>query len=262
LKIALDGATRAARGYPAQVKEVATSPMPREHSAMAAHALSAHATSSRRWIPNALTVLRLIIAVAFFALLSVWTYPASDLVVSPRVPVLPYLIAAALFGLAAITDAVDGPLARRWKVVSTFGRVMDPFADKVLVVGAFVMLAGPRFAVDVPGHRDLQVSGVMPWMVVLILGRELLVTSIRAVLESEGKDFSATWSGKAKMVLQACVIPFVLVLLGITEVHRGSWGRWVIDISIWLTVAVTVVSGVPYVTRGIAAFRSPTTPTR
>ncbi len=214
-----------------------------------------NAGSARRWIPNALTVLRLVIAVAFFTLLSVWTYPAADLFVSPREPVWPYLVAALLFILAAITDAVDGPLARRWKVVSVFGRVMDPFADKVLVVGAFVMLAGPKFAVDVPAHRDLQVSGVFPWMVVLILGRELLVTSIRAVLEAEGKDFSATWSGKAKMILQACVIPFILVILGVTTTGRGTWGRWTIDIAVWATVAATVASGVPYVVRGFEAVR-------
>ncbi len=213
---------------------------------------STGSSSARRWIPNALTVLRLVIAVAFFTLLSVWTYPAADLFVSPREPVWPYLVAALLFLLAAITDAVDGPLARRWKVVSLFGRVMDPFADKVLVVGAFVMLAGPKFAVDVPAHRDLQVSGVMPWMVVLILGRELLVTSIRAVLEAEGKDFSATWSGKAKMILQASVIPFILVILGVTTAGRGTWGRWTIDIAVWTTVAVTVISGIPYVLRGFA----------
>jgi CDP-diacylglycerol--glycerol-3-phosphate 3-phosphatidyltransferase len=92
-------------------------------------------------------------------------------------------------------------------------------------------------------------------MVVLILGRELLVTSIRAVLEAEGKDFSATWSGKAKMILQACVIPFILVILGVTTTGRGTWGRWTIDIAVWATVAATVASGFPYVVRGFEAVR-------
>ncbi len=206
----------------------------------------------RRWFPNALTGLRLLIAIAFFILLSVGDYPVRDIMVTPKQPLYRYLGAAVLFGLAALTDALDGPLARRWKVVSKFGRVMDPFADKVLVVGGFVMLAGPTFGLDDATKPHFQVSGVWPWMVVLILGRELLVTSIRAVAEEEGHDFSAEWSGKAKMILQACVIPFILVMLGITEVHRGAWGRRVIDGAVWATLAVTVASGLPYVWRGIA----------
>lgn len=205
----------------------------------------------RRWVPNALTGSRLLFAAAFFVLLSVWNYPARDLVITPRHPVWPYLWAAALFGLAAVTDAIDGPLARRWKTVSKFGRVMDPFADKVLVVGAFIMLAGPTFGIEIPGRPQFQVSGITSWMVVVILGRELLVTSIRSVMEQDGLDFSASASGKAKMVVQACVIPFILVVLGITPVDHGSWGRIVIDIAAWLTVGITILSGIPYVSRAI-----------
>jgi CDP-diacylglycerol--glycerol-3-phosphate 3-phosphatidyltransferase len=209
----------------------------------------------RRAIPNLLTVLRLVIAVAFFVLLATWTYPMRELVVTPRHPVWAYLVAAALFGLAALTDAIDGPLARRWNVVSVFGRVMDPFADKVLVVGAFIMLAGPRFAIEMPGRPYFQVSGVEPWMVVVILGRELLVTSIRAVAEGAGKDFSADWSGKAKMILQACVIPFILVMLGVTEVKIGTPGRLAIDVAVWTTLGITVLSAIPYVARAMRVLR-------
>jgi CDP-diacylglycerol--glycerol-3-phosphate 3-phosphatidyltransferase len=211
--------------------------------------------SYRRWVPNALTGLRLIIAGAFFVLLAGWAYPARDLLVSPKHPVWPYLVEATLFGLAALTDAIDGPLARRWKVVSQFGRVMDPFADKVLVVGAFIMLAGPTFSTDLPDRPDFQVSGVASWMAVVILGRELLVTSIRAVAERAGVDFSADIWGKAKMVLQACVIPFILVMLGVTEVGPGTWGRRTIDGAVWLTVIVTILSGVPYVVRGMRVLK-------
>ncbi len=205
----------------------------------------------KRALPNILTGLRLVIAVAFFVLLGVWTYPTTMLVVKPAHPVLPYLVAAALFGLAALTDAVDGPLARRWNVVSKFGRVMDPFADKILVLGAFVMLAGPNFSYDFEGPKSLQVSGILPWMVVVVLSRELLVTTIRAMLEGEGKDFSASFSGKAKMIVQASAIPVILILLGITSVQQGSWGRIAIDVIAWTTVLVTAASGVPYITRGM-----------
>ncbi len=205
----------------------------------------------RRWLPNALTALRLVIAIIFFILMGTWTQRATDLVVNPVHPVWKYLACAALFGLAALTDAVDGPLARRWNVVSKFGRVMDPFADKVLVLGAFIMLAGPNFSFDTEGPKELQVSGIKTWMVVVMLSRELLVTTIRGLLEAEGKDFSATTSGKAKMIVQACAIPAILLLMGITEVDRGTWGRIAIDVIAWSTVVVTVLSGVPYLTRGM-----------
>jgi CDP-diacylglycerol--glycerol-3-phosphate 3-phosphatidyltransferase len=217
-------------------------------SALASPASPA-ATDFRRWLPNALTVVRLVIALGFFVLLAVWTYPTRELVVRPLHPVWPYLVGAGLFGLAALTDAIDGPLARRWKVVSKFGRVMDPFADKVLVMGAFVMLAGPNFSFDVDGPKNLQVSGVLPWMVVVMLGRELLVTSLRSLLESDGRDFSASATGKIKMILQACAVPAILVLLGITPVQHGTWGRIAIDAIVWTTVIATLASGVPYVLR-------------
>jgi len=210
----------------------------------------------RRRLPNLLTTLRLVIAAAFFILLIVWTYPAhklEDNSISPVRPLWGYLVGAALFGLAALTDAIDGPLARRWKVVSKFGRVMDPFADKILVIGAFVLLAGPAFGVERPGREPFQVSGVHSWMVLLILARELLVTSIRALAEESGIDFSADWSGKTKMIMQATVIPTILVLLGITEIHHATWGRWTIDIAVGTTVAVTVLSAITYVKRGLKA---------
>lgn len=214
-------------------------------------------TGWRAHFPNVLTILRLAIAAAFFVLLSVWQYPARDLVrdINPREPVAPYLVAALLFGLAAVTDAIDGPLARRWKVVSKFGRIMDPFADKVLVIGGLIILAGPQFNALMPDGSDLHVSGIRPWMVVVVLGRELLVTSIRAVLESDGIDFSANWFGKVKMILQACVIPAILLILGITEITKGTWGRITIDTMAWTTVVVTVLSGVPYVVNGYAAMK-------
>lgn len=231
-------------------------PCIRVTSPSASPAIPSPTLGYRAWLPNALTALRLVIAAAFFILLSTWRYPARDLLVTPRDPVLPYLVAAALFGLAALTDAIDGPLARRWKTVTRFGRVMDPFADKVLVVGGFIMLAGPQFSIERPDGTALHASGIAPWMVVVILGRELLVTSIRAVLEQAGVDFSATWSGKAKMIVQATVIPLILVVLGVTEITPGTWGRAVILAGAWTTVVVTVLSGIPYVIRGAAALRA------
>jgi len=205
----------------------------------------AEPTALRRSLPNALTIARIVLAGVFFALLALHR---------PGEPTdTTLLIAAGLFLVAALTDALDGHLARKWRVVSRFGRVMDPFADKVLVLGAFIMLAGPGFAgaprADAP---PLQLTGVEPWMVVVILARELLVTSLRGLVEAEGGDFSASWSGKWKMILQSVAVPLILVLVAITPVGPGSVSRWVIDTTVWLTVAVTALSAIPYLRRAFA----------
>jgi CDP-diacylglycerol--glycerol-3-phosphate 3-phosphatidyltransferase len=198
-------------------------------------------------VPNALTISRLVLAIVFFAALEFYRYAGGDDAGS-----IVLAIALGLFVIAALTDAADGFLARRWQVVSTFGRVMDPVCDKILIVGALIYLAGPRFAIpDDPGR---QVSGVYPWMVVIILLRELLVTSVRAALEKRGVDFSARWSGKLKMILQTVAVPVVLVAIMLDPTAR-DWVRWTRDGFVWATVLATIASGVPYAINAIGAFR-------
>ncbi len=200
-------------------------------------------------MPNAVTLGRLALAVGFFVTLSLIGPPADR-------PAFGLLLAGACFIVAAATDALDGYLARRWGAVTRFGRIMDPFADKILIVGAFVLLAGPQFSAIADGVR-YQATGVEPWMVIVILGRELLVTAIRAVLEAEGKDFSAMRSGKLKMILQACVVPIVLAVLAVVDCAPGTIGRTVIDAAVLLTVAATALSAWPYLVRGFDAFQGP-----
>ena len=205
-------------------------------------------------LPNALTILRLVLAVLFFALISI----RGGLENRGR-PIAPpdwtLLAAVALFVLAALTDALDGHLARRWNAVTPFGRIMDPFADKVLIVGAFIYLAGPGFQLDLGNDLHMQASGVASWMAVVVLGRELLVTSIRGVLEGQGIGFAATWHGKAKMIFQSLCIPLVLTVLAFSDAERGTPERIVIDIVVWATVLLTAWSGMPYITRAVQAFR-------
>jgi CDP-diacylglycerol---glycerol-3-phosphate 3-phosphatidyltransferase len=204
----------------------------------------------RRHIPNALTLGRLALAIAFFAVLTPWRYSASAYL--NRADPDPWLIAAtALFIIAAFTDALDGYLARKWNVVSVFGRIMDPFADKVLVIGAFIYLAGPGFSAG-----DRQVSGVYPWMAATILARELLVTSIRASFESRGVSFAASASGKLKMILQSVCVPLVLVLLNVETDPQSPVLTRVIPILTWSTVLITVWSAFPYIVRAIAMSRT------
>jgi CDP-diacylglycerol---glycerol-3-phosphate 3-phosphatidyltransferase len=204
----------------------------------------------RRQIPNILTLSRLAFAVAFFAVLTPWRYSASAYL--QRADPDPWLLTAmVLFIIAASTDFLDGYLARKWNVVSVFGRIMDPFADKVLVIGAFIYLAGPGFAVG-----DRQVSGVYPWMAAVILARELLITSIRAAFESRGVSFAATTSGKLKMILQSICIPGVLLLLNLETDPRSILITRVIPILTWATTLVTVWSAVPYIVRAVSISRS------
>lgn len=204
----------------------------------------------RKHIPNALTVLRLILSVAFFAVLVIYQYIPGQSVNAWALPV-----AFGLFILAALTDALDGHLARKWQVISVFGRIVDPLADKVLVIGAFIMLAGANFADPAKlatGSWFAMASGVYPWMVVVILVREMMVTTLRATLEGQGVDFSAQKLGKWKMILQSVVVPVVLVIVWLDPAKEGwQWLVWPRDALVYATVVVTILSGWPYTTAAV-----------
>ena len=199
-----------------------------------------------RHVPNQLTILRLILAGAFFLVLNQYRYPGG-----------PHAgwwlgIAIGLFILAAITDVLDGHLARKWHVESTFGRIMDPFCDKVLILGAFIYLAGPRFVIAEAVRRGelfTMVSGVYPWMVALMLARELLVTGIRGELEGRGVQFGASVFGKLKMILQSVIVPLILLFVWLDPATPGrAWLGLARDVLVYTTVTVTVLSGWPYIT--------------
>jgi len=196
----------------------------------------------RRQLPNSLTLLRLLLAAGFFAALNAYRYPHTNAVWAN--------LSIAVFILAAITDSLDGYFARRWNVVSMFGRIMDPFCDKVLILGAFIYLAGPRFVVPewvARGDFFTMATAVYPWMVVVIFARELLVTGIRGVVESLGVSFPAKWSGKAKMILQSVTIPIIIFLVVNCRPAQNPWAMWTCHLLVYATLLVTVWSGLPYV---------------
>lgn len=214
----------------------------------------------RRSVPNLLTGLRLVLATVFVVLLSFYRHGQS--------PEFVPLLAAVLFAVAAGTDALDGILARRWDAISVFGRVMDPFADKILVMGAFIVLAGPGFSaagVALPGtsvavtdSHAAHVSGVSPWMAVVILARELLVTSLRGMVEARGESFAATFTGKLKMVVQSVGAPLILLLVWMHAVdpNGNDWAVGANRLAAWAVVLVTVWSTVPYTTRAVRIIKS------
>ncbi|MCC5786347.1 MAG: CDP-alcohol phosphatidyltransferase family protein [Phycisphaerales bacterium] len=196
-------------------------------------------------LPNALTLARLVMAAIVFLLLSL-----ADLASDPGPARALAGVAAGLFVVAALTDAADGWLARRWRVISRFGRVMDPFADKVLVLGAFVLLAGPQFQIPAEGGA-VQASGVLPWMAVVILARELLVTSLRGLVEGAGGDFSAMMSGKVKMIAQSVGAPAIMLIVALAEPGSPS-ALTLASVCAWAVTLISAASAVPYITRAIA----------
>lgn len=196
----------------------------------------------RRALPNAITMLRLALAVVFFVALEAIdrTAPAERIA---------WLGAwgMGLFATAALSDILDGHLARRWGVVSTFGRIMDPLVDKTLVLGGFIYLASPLFA-PIPEYSMLG-SGIAAWMVVVILLRELLVTGLRSYIESRGIPFPADWSGKVKMFVQSFCVG-CCVYVG-TRVDPYGWQVFLRDASTWATVVLTVLSSITYIHRAM-----------
>src|SRR5512146_881768 len=157
-------------------------------------------------------------------------------------------IAFAVFLVAVLTDALDGYLARRWKVESAFGRVVDPFVDKILICGAFVFFSSDdliNVAVlkEFPGEAittTINATGVHPWMAVVVVAREFLVTSIRGLAESRGIKFGADWGGKSKMIVQCVAVGAVIMDMAV--IGQVPWIHLVRDIFIWATVVVTVLS--------------------
>lgn len=182
-------------------------------------------------IPNLLTLSRLPLAVIMFVCISHgW-----------------WLAAVLVFGTAALTDWLDGFLARRLNQLSALGRSLDPLIDKVLTGGAFI------FLMPVPEAE------LAPWMVTTVIGRELLITGLRGIIEAQGVKFGADQLGKLKMILQCVVlvaIPTVLWLRGLELAVGIMTGLHVTQIVlIYIMLAATILSGVQYIVKAARLWR-------
>ena len=176
-------------------------------------------------LPNSITLLRLVLTAAVFVCL--------ELVADPVRPDKALVwIAWVLFLIAAFSDVLDGYLARKWNLVTAFGRVADPFADKVLIAGSLVTLLQFPSACTV----------LTTWYVVIVIAREFLVTAIRGVVEASGRPFPADRLGKWKMVSQCWTVGALLTMVAghDTLLWAAQWGFWV-------SLVLTVVSGLNYV---------------
>lgn len=214
-----------------------------------------------RHVPNLLTGLRLVLAAVFFGMLSYYQHDVRGV----HGQELWLNIAFVVYLVALFTDFLDGYLARRWHVEGAFGRVVDPFVDKVLVLGSFIFFAGKNFTIPTPNPGDIPsnvktITGIVPWMVVVILARELLVTSLRGSAEKSGQAFGASFSGKLKMALQSLAILVILVYVNYLpwlRAHKYDGIATALrDGFIWLMLIVTVVSGLIYIQRAIAMYRT------
>ncbi len=157
-----------------------------------------------------------------------------------------WITAAVIFIVAAATDALDGYIARKYGMVTAIGRILDPFVDKIIICGAFIFLLDKK--VDFANGVEAW-SGVNAWMVIIVVGREMFVTSLRGFLEEQGHDFSASLSGKLKMALQCLAVTASLLSLS-PEIASGNF-NFARDILLWSAVLVTVYSGGIYIVRAI-----------
>jgi CDP-diacylglycerol--glycerol-3-phosphate 3-phosphatidyltransferase len=185
-------------------------------------------------LPNQLTASRFVLALVLFVLIE-----------------LEYWVAClGVFAVAALTDWLDGYLARRQGLVSSLGRNLDPLVDKVLVCGAYIFLLPYGYY----GHN----KWLWPWMVTVVVARELVITGLRSFMETYGATFGADWLGKIKMVLQcAALIAIFVALEGARQQSpQLPWLERGRDVCLYAMLVATVLSGAQYLWRAAALLKS------
>jgi len=180
--------------------------------------MSSKGTKSIFNLPNSLTLFR-VACVPVLVVLLFFPHKATS------------FVAALVFGLASISDLLDGFLARRQQLVTTFGKFLDPLADKLIVSAALIML--------------IPLGRAPAWMVVVIVGRELAITGLRSMAVSEGRVISADELGKKKMVFQIVAILGLLLHYEYVGINFHAIGMFFL----WLAVVLTLWSGFNYFRR-------------
>lgn len=171
-------------------------------------------------LPNKLTVGRMV-SVPIFIVVLMYGY---------------YYAAAIIFLLASFTDMLDGQIARKYNLVTNFGKIMDPLADKLLVMAALVCL--------------VELGDVPAWMVIVILAREFTVTGLRTVAASQGIVIAAGMSGKIKTVTQMAAVTLILL----KNWPFTYFNVPVADIMLWISVIMTIYSGIEYIVQNRQVF--------
>ena len=175
-------------------------------------------------LPNKLTIAR-IISVPFFIAAYMFGY---------------YILAFVLFIAASFTDMLDGKIARKYNLVTNFGKIMDPLADKMLVYSAFCLIV-----------EDGTVPG---WMLIVILAREFAIAGMRTVAASDGTVIAAGMSGKIKTVLQMIAVPLLLLTAAIDDLDVFYYINLAAQIFLWASLIMTVYSGIEYIAKNKNVF--------
>ena len=168
---------------------------------------------------NKLTLLRIILVPIFMAFMM-------------KGGTLYNMIALAIFIVASATDGIDGYIARRYNQITTFGKFVDPLADKLLVSAAFVVLVAQ--------------GAMSPWAFMIVLAREFMVSGVRLVASAEGKVIAASIWGKLKTVSQMIAVIAAIVLISGFLPCPPQTAKTIIDILIWISTGLTVFSGADY----------------
>ncbi len=181
--------------------------------------------------PNLITLTRFALSIVVFALMSHDYFYAAFWV----------------FVIAASTDWVDGYVARRTSQVTQLGRILDPFCDKIIICGAYILIA-----IETAKLGDANWSMITGWMAVVVVGRELLVTMLRGYIEQHGGDFSANMSGKLKMVFQCiavggCLLVFDIQSVGMETETFAVVIAWITAVAVWVAIVSTIYSGTIYI---------------
>jgi CDP-diacylglycerol---glycerol-3-phosphate 3-phosphatidyltransferase len=194
-------------------------------------------------LPNKLTVSRLVLTVFFlWALFWPWPVPLRN------------TLALVFFCLASFTDFLDGEIARRRGLITNFGILMDPLADKILTCSAFI-----AFVESTHLHPDAPVK-VAAWMVIIIVARELTITGLRLLAASKNVVLAAERFGKHKTISQIAAIIALLVIDAQNEwppllrMVFESWSVPFAKLALWVTVVLTAASGLIYLWRNRAIY--------
>ena len=167
-------------------------------------------------LPNTLASIRIVLApLMFWIILNPQAFTDNGFHITWN-----YYFATLLFVLASVTDFFDGYIAREWKQSTLLGAILDPLADKMLTLAAFLGL--------------MMIGEASAWAIYIIIVRELFITGVRTVAVTEGISVKASWAGKVKTVAQMIAIGFLLM--------HWAYG----DLLLWIAVALTVYSGLEY----------------
>lgn len=189
-------------------------------------------------LPNQLTVSRFVLTVFFLIALFV-EFPFNT------------TVALALFVVASATDWFDGAYARKHNLITNFGKLMDPLADKILTCSAFIAFVGEGW--------------IAAWMVVIIVAREIAITGLRLLAASKNHVLAAEGWGKHKTIWQIITILAILIVAGYSdwgpvgalfsfEIAGRPWADWLVEIAKWVTIFLTAISGWLYLWKNRQVF--------